>query len=211
MLDHSTLPGIPVLAVLRGITPDEILPIADSLITAGIRRIEVTLNSPGALASIQSLVTAWPQDVLIGAGTVLNAQEVARLSDIGCHLVVSPNFSAEVVRATKAADMLSCPGVFTPSEAFSALSEGADLLKYFPAELNGPAAITAWRAVLPDGTPIIATGGTNAETLSSWLSSNVDMIGVGSALFTPGDTCAAVALKAKRLADAFAEFEARHG
>jgi 2-dehydro-3-deoxyphosphogalactonate aldolase len=208
MSKRLPFPGIPVLAVLRGISPDDILAIADQLIEHDIRRIEVTLNSPNAMHSIELLLSHYGNDALIGAGTVLDREEVNQLADIGCEIVVSPNLDLDVVAATKEKSMLSCPGVFTPSEAFAALKAGADILKYFPADLCGPAAIKAWRAVLPKDTNIVATGGTNADTLSAWLSAGVDMIGVGNALYKPGDSTDDVARKAAALAKAYKEKDA---
>lgn len=208
MSKRLSFPGIPVLAVLRGISPDDILAIADHLIEQDIRRIEVTLNSPNAMRSMELLLSRHRGDALIGAGTVLDRQEVKRLAEIGCEIVVSPNLDLDVVAATKEKGMLSCPGVFTPSEAFAALKAGADILKYFPADVCGPVAIKAWRAVLPKDTNIVATGGTNADTLSTWLSAGVDMIGVGNALYKPGDSTEDVASKAAALAKAYKEKDA---
>ena len=206
MADSYNFPGLPVLAILRGITPKEVLSVAERLIAHDIRRIEVPLNSPSAFQSIELLISQIDSDVLIGAGTVLTSDEVNRLADMGCQIVVSPNFDRRVIEETKARGMISCPGVFTPSEAFAALKAGADILKYFPAELGGPAAIRAWRAVLPPGTPLMATGGTNAETLFSWLNAGADMIGVGSALYKPGDTPDDIRIKASDLKSAAHEY-----
>lgn len=210
MIDSSKLPGLPVLAILRGITPEEVLPTAEQLVAFDIRRIEVPLNSPSAFQSIEMLLSEYESDVLIGAGTVLKTDEVTRLADIGCQIIVSPNFDQSVVEETKTHAMVSCPGVFSPSEAFAALKAGADILKYFPAELGGPQAVRAWRAVLPTNTPLVATGGTNAKTLSSWLSAGASMIGVGSALYKPGDTPADTQLKASELHLAANEFGGEH-
>ncbi|MFS4582792.1 2-dehydro-3-deoxy-6-phosphogalactonate aldolase [Phaeobacter sp. C3_T13_0] len=197
---------LPVLAILRGIHPDEVLPIAEVLIAHGITKIEVPLNSPDAFASISLLKRTLKGTAFVGAGTVLTCDEVAHLSMIGCELVVSPNYCSDVVKATKAAGMVSCPGVFTPSEAFAALKAGADILKYFPADLCGPAAIRAWRAVLPENVEIVATGGTNAGNLGEWLNSGTQMIGVGSWLYRPGDTPAQVGAKATALANAYLKY-----
>lgn len=210
MSDNSKFPGLPILAILRGITPKEILPAAEHLIAHGICRIEVPLNSPSAFQSIEMLVSRYEADVLIGAGTVLTADEVARLSDIGCQIVVSPNFDQSVVEKTKSCGMISCPGVFTPSEAFAALRAGADILKYFPAEIGGPATVRAWRAVLPPETSIVATGGTDALSLSSWLSAGVNMIGVGSSLYKPGDCPEDILRKASDLEVAVQEHRRNH-
>ncbi len=202
MTDPNNFPGIPVLAILRGITPSDVVAVSECLIAHDIRRIEVPLNSPDAFHSIELLVARFGNDALVGAGTVLSPDDVRRLADIGCQIVVSPNFDSGVVAETKTMGMISCPGVFTPSEAFSALTAGADILKYFPAELGGPAAVKAWRAVLPPTVPLVATGGTKAENLSAWLSAGADMIGVGSALYKPGAALQDVEAKAFALAKA---------
>ena len=211
MTDDFSFPGIPVMAILRGIDPDAVLRVAERLIDRGIRRIEVPLNSPDAFRSIALLQKTLGADALIGAGTVLDVDQVGRLADLGCGLAVAPNFDPAVVAAVRAAGMIAVPGVFTPSEAFAALKAGADILKYFPAELNGPAAISAWRAVLPPGTRIMATGGTGPGTLSRWLSAGADMIGVGGALYKPGDTAETVADRAAALARAYSDHRARAG
>lgn len=203
--------GIPVLAILRGIDTCDALTIAETLIAHDIKRLEVPLNSPNAFDSISELKRVFGGVAQIGAGTVLKPEEVQRLADIGCDLVVSPNFKNDVVTETRKFGMVSCPGVFTPSEAFGALDAGADILKYFPAELSGPAAIRAWRAVLPHGTRFVATGGTNAQNFGNWLAAGVDMIGVGSWLYRPGDTPANVKAKSQRLAQAFETYEAENG
>ncbi|WP_166418919.1 beta/alpha barrel domain-containing protein [Cochlodiniinecator piscidefendens] len=146
-----------------------------------------TYRSPSQFARCIYVHRAFDADALIGAGTVLAPADVLRLHEIGGRIVISPNFDPAVVSTTKSAGMPSCPGVFTPSQAFGALNAGADILKHFPADLHDPAAISVWRAFLPTTAQIAATGGTNAETLSSWLSVGVDIIGVGSALFKPKD------------------------
>ena len=203
MIDHKILPGLPIVAIMRGVRPDEIIDICQGLVSRDIRRLEVPLNSPDAFRSIEMMKRHFPTDVLIGAGTVLDIDQVRHLADIGCDLIVAPNFDPDVVAASKAAGMISCPGVFTPSEAFAALKAGADILKYFPAELNGPPAIKAWRAILPTGTQIMATGGTNADTLAGWMAAGVDMVGVGSALYKPGRSAADVAAGADMLVQAY--------
>lgn len=198
-----TLPGLPIVAIMRGVRPDEVLEICDGLVSRDIRRLEVPLNSPDAFRSIELMKAHFGDTALIGAGTVLEPDQVTRLAELGCDLVVAPNFDPDVVAATKSAGMISCPGVFTPSEAFAALKAGADILKYFPAELNGPPAIKAWRAVLPTGTQIMATGGTNADTLAGWMDAGVDMVGVGSALYRPGRSARDVIAGADALVRAY--------
>ncbi|WP_299941884.1 2-dehydro-3-deoxy-6-phosphogalactonate aldolase [uncultured Nitratireductor sp.] len=201
----ETLPGIPVLAILRGVRADEVSEIADALMEHGIRRIEVPLNSPDPYDAIARLKAHCGDRAVVGAGTVLAPDQVEKLADCGCQLIVSPNFNPQVVAKSKELGMISCPGVFTPTEAFEALAAGADILKYFPAELGGPAAIKAWRAVLPKDTPIVATGGTGATNAKDWISAGANMIGVGGALYKPFDSVEAVSKRAGELAKAFAE------
>ncbi len=199
----STPPGPqpalrPIVAILRGITPPEAVAVGQALVGAGISRIEVPLNSPGAFDSIAALIAALP-DAQIGAGTVLEVAQVARLAQMGARLIVSPNCDPAVIAATRAAGMDSLPGVMTPTEAFAALRAGASALKLFPGELVGPIGLRAMRAVLPAGTLCYAVGGVSDETLPAWRAAGADGIGVGSALFRPGDAADVVAQRATRL------------
>ncbi|MFV0293969.1 MAG: 2-dehydro-3-deoxy-6-phosphogalactonate aldolase [Paracoccus sp. (in: a-proteobacteria)] len=189
----------PIIAILRGITPPEAVPIAEALISAGITLIEVPLNSPDAFDSIADMVESHGRDALIGAGTVLRPVEVERVAGLGGRLIVSPNCNPEVIRATCAAGMDSYPGIMTPTEAFAALDAGATGLKLFPGELIGPAGLGAMRAVLPSGTPCFAVGAVNAETLPVWRKAGASGIGVGSALYRPGDAATTVAARAADL------------
>lgn len=175
-----------VIAILRGVTPDEALAVGRALFDGGIRVIEVPLNSPQPLDSIERLVREFGNEALIGAGTVLSAGDADRVADAGARLVLSPNFDAEVVRRTKARGLLSMPGVATPSEGFAALAAGADALKLFPADLLVPAVLKAWRAVFAPATPMFAVGGVDEHNLVAFKRAGATGAGIGSALYAPG-------------------------
>lgn len=193
----------PIIAILRGITPPEAAAVAEVLIRAGVTRIEVPLNSPEAFSSIATMLQEFGQTALIGAGTVLAVPDVARLAEMGARLVVSPDCNPEVIVATKAAGMLSFPGVFTATECFAALRAGADGLKIFPASIMGPSGIAALKAVLPKACPIYVVGGAGVDNLGAWLRAGANGFGIGTALYRPGDGADAVAAKARALVTAY--------
>jgi 2-dehydro-3-deoxyphosphogalactonate aldolase len=170
------------------------LAIGDVLVGAGFRLLEVPLNSPQPLESIAILRQQFPQ-ALVGAGTVLTAQDVRDVAAAGGELIVAPNFSREVVVETVRLDMVSLPGIMTPTEAFAALDAGAHGLKLFPAELASPAVVKAMLAVLPKGTPLVPVGGIGANNLQDWHAAGVAGFGLGSSLYKPGDDAAAVRAK----------------
>lgn len=192
-----------VLAILRGLTPGEAEPVAEALIAAGIARMEVPLNSPDPFHAIARMVRVAGARARVGAGTVLDTGQVARLEETGARLVVSPECNPAVIRAAAAAGMESLPGVFTPTEAFAAIRAGADGLKLFPAFLAGPAGLGALRAVLPPEMPVTAVGGIGPGELAMWRAAGAAGVGLGSALWAPGRPAAEVG---RRAADLVAEW-----
>jgi 2-dehydro-3-deoxyphosphogalactonate aldolase len=195
----------PLIAILRGLRPDEAVGVAGALIEAGIDRIEVPLNSPDPFDSIALIAREFGEVALIGAGTVLTVDEVARVRDAGGRLVVSPNADPEVIRATRSLGMQSFPGVFTATECFAALKAGAHGLKIFPASQMGTGGLKALRAVLPLGTQVYAVGGVGAADFAAWRAAGADGFGLGSSLYAPGDTVGHVATKARVMVDAWDE------
>ncbi|OYY72804.1 2-dehydro-3-deoxy-6-phosphogalactonate aldolase [Sphingomonas sp. 28-63-12] len=186
----------PLVAILRGVRPDEIVAIADVLVAAGFAMIEVPLNSPDPLVSIAEIAHRYPAPMLIGAGTVLTVAQVAAVQQAGGRLIVSPNVDTPVIAASVAAGMVSLPGYFTPSEAFAALGAGATGLKLFPAEATSPAVLRAQRAVLPKLTPIFVVGGIGPQSMAPWTVAGAQGFGLGSALYQPGMSPADVAARA---------------
>jgi 2-dehydro-3-deoxyphosphogalactonate aldolase len=183
---RAALSYCPIVAILRGVKPDEIDAIGDALIEAGITVIEVPLNSPQPFESIKRLAERHAHHALVGAGTVLGATEVARVKEAGGQLVVAPNFDADVVRAAKVAGLASLPGVMTPSEGLAALKAGADGLKLFPAEIIPPAVFKAWRAVFAPDTLLLAVGGVGVDNVRSYAEAGASGYGIGSALYKQG-------------------------
>jgi 2-dehydro-3-deoxyphosphogalactonate aldolase len=180
----------PLIAILRGIEPEEAPAAFDVLVEAGIRIVEVPLNSPRPLESLRLLAGRAAPEVLVGAGTVLTADEVYSVAETGARLIVSPNADAAVVSRTKSLGLLSLPGAATPSEAFAVLKAGADGLKLFPAEMLPPVVLKAWRAVLPAGTVLVPVGGVTPDNMADYVAAGAAGFGIGSALYKPGTTVA---------------------
>ena len=194
-----------LIAILRGITSAEAKAACAALIDAGITQIEVPMNSPDPLQAIEAMARAHGQDALIGAGTVLTPDQVHAVKAAGGALVVSPNVDTDVIKATVAAGMASWPGVFTPSEAFTALHAGATGLKLFPGNMAGPGGLKAIRAVLPPGTQVYAVGGAGPENFKDWIAASADGFGIGSALYKPGMSAGEIAARAKDIVAAYDE------
>jgi 2-dehydro-3-deoxyphosphogalactonate aldolase len=204
---EAAMSDLPLVAILRGLTPAEAPAIGDVLVQAGFRLLEVPLNSPQPLDSIALLRKRFPQ-ALVGAGTVLRAREVREVAAAGGELIVAPNFDPEVVAETTRLGLVSLPGVMTPSEAFGALDAGATGLKLFPAELASPAVVKALLAVLPPATKLMPVGGISAGNIPAWRAAGAAGFGLGSSLFRPGDDAASVRHKASVLVAAYRSADA---
>lgn len=191
---------MPIIAILRGISPREAVPVAKAIFEAGIRIIEVPLNSPDPFNSIGQLTKYFGQGAIIGAGTVLTVDDVAKSARAGAQIIVSPNMNEEVIRATVAAGMISGPGCLTPTESFAALDAGAHAVKLFPGELLTPAIIKAMRAVLPKEANILVVGGVTVENMADFRAAGANGFGVGGNIYRAGDS----AEDAGRRAAAFA-------
>ncbi|MGO4393234.1 2-dehydro-3-deoxy-6-phosphogalactonate aldolase [Variovorax sp. M-6] len=198
----AAMQALPLVAILRGLTPAEAPAVGDAIVESGFRLLEVPLNSPQPLESIALLRRRFPQ-ALVGAGTVLGAQQVREVHAAGGELIVAPNFNAEVIAEAARLGLVSLPGVLTPTEAFGALAAGATGLKLFPAELASPAVVKALLAVLPKGTPLMPVGGITPDNMDSWRAAGSAGFGIGSALYKPGKSAAAVREDALRFVAAF--------
>ena len=199
---RNWLARCPLVAILRGVRPEECEAIGEALEQAGIAIVEVPLNSPDPIASIARLAARFGERLLIGAGTVMTQAQVRAIADAGGRLIVTPHASAPVVQSAKSLGMLACPGFFTPTEAFAMLAAGADALKLFPAEAASPAVLRAVRAVLPAGTSVLPVGGIDAGNIPAWRAAGAAGFGIGSSIYKPGDDAASVGAKARLLQEA---------
>ncbi|MBU1313773.1 MAG: 2-dehydro-3-deoxy-6-phosphogalactonate aldolase [Alphaproteobacteria bacterium] len=193
----------PLVAILRGLRPEETEGVVGGLIEAGFTAIEIPLNSPDPFRSIEIAAKMAPADCLIGAGTVLTLEDVASLDAAGGRLMVSPNVEPEVIKAAVARGMVTLPGVFTPTEALAAARAGATGLKFFPANVLGPAGINAIRAVLPKDLLIAAVGGVSEVNFADYMGAGITAFGLGSSLYKPGMTAAQVAERARLTLSAY--------
>lgn len=182
----SWLGSVPLVAILRGVQPVEVVAIGRALAYAGFHLLEVPLNSPQPLESIRRLADALGDRYLVGAGTVRTPRQVVEVAKAGGRLIVMPHTDAKVLEAARKANLVATPGVATPTEAFAAIDAGASGLKIFPAGQVGPAGLKAWRAVLPPDMPILPVGGIHIDNMASWIAAGANGFGLGSALYTPG-------------------------
>ena len=194
---HFYFDQCPLVAIIRGVTPDDAEATGDAIYEAGIRIIEVPMNSPDPLKSIEVLARKFGDSMLVGAGTVLNAHQVADVKSAGGRIVVSPNANLAVVSATAAAGLVSSPGYFTPTEAFAAIDAGATALKLFPAEAASPAVLKAQLAVIPRDVPVIVVGGVKSGNMGPWIDAGAAGFGLGGGLYQPGQSAAETLQKAR--------------
>lgn len=202
MLDRA-LQQLPLVAILRGVKPEEVEAIADALYAEGFRVIEVPLNSPNALDSIARLARRMPADAVIGAGTVLSVQAVADVQAAGGKVIVMPHADVAVIREAKARGLFCVPGAATPTEAFAAVNAGADAVKLFPAELVTPTIVKAMRAVLPKELRLLPVGGITPDNMAPYVKAGAAGFGLGSALYSPGLSADAVAQRAHAFVQAW--------
>lgn len=194
-----------IIAILRGISPSDAVAVTGALIDAGISKVEVPLNSPDPLKSIERMANAFGANAIVGAGTVLTPDDVRSVKDAGGVLIVSPDTNVEVITTTKSLGLLSYPGVMTPTECFAALRYGADGLKIFPGSLLGPDGLRAIRAVLPSNTEVLAVGGAGPDNFADWAAAGANGFGIGTALYRPGDTADTVATRAAKIVNRYDE------
>lgn len=185
---HRYLEQCPLVAIIRGVTPAEAESIGEAVHEAGIRIIEVPLNSPEPLRSIEALARRFGDSMLVGAGTVLDPSDVARVRDAGGRIIVSPDTNPQVISAAAAAGLVSSPGYFTPSEAFTAIRAGAHALKLFPAEAASPGVLKAQLAVIPKHVPVLVVGGVRPESMRAWRDAGAAGFGLGGGLYKPGQS-----------------------
>lgn len=198
-----TLPDPPILAILRGLAPSEAADVADALLDAGLRMMEVPLAGPESVEALSIVVRRAGHDALVGAGTVRTVHDVHQVGNLGARLVVSPNADGHVIHATRARGLLSMPGVCTPTEGFAAMDAGAHALKLFPGELLTPPVVRAWRVVFPPTFPLVPVGGVTEENIGAYHAAGASGVGVGSAIYRPGRPAAEVAAAARAMVRAW--------
>ncbi|MEE1657715.1 2-dehydro-3-deoxy-6-phosphogalactonate aldolase [Microvirga sp. CF3062] len=194
---------LPLVAILRGLKPENAEAVGHALVEAGFRIIEVPLNSPEPFRSIERLAKTMPKNVLVGAGTVLDPEQVNGIRDVGGKLIVMPHADLDVIKRAKEQDLICTPGVATPTEAFAALKAGADAIKIFPAEAIPPAVVKAWRAVLPKNALVIPVGGIKPDNMKPYVDAGANGFGLGSALFTPAMSVEEIGRNARNFAAAW--------
>ena len=199
---EQALRACPVIAILRGLLPQNAVAVGEALVKAGIKIIEVPLNSPEPFESVRRLAQWAGPELIVGVGTVLTVQQVKQAQQAGAQIVLSPNADHAVIRQAKLLSMFSVPGVATPSEGFAALQAGADALKLFPAETIGPAGLKAWRSVFDKSVQLIPVGGVSAQNARDYLNAGAAGLGAGSSIFAPGDQPDVVFDKAQRIVSA---------
>jgi 2-dehydro-3-deoxyphosphogalactonate aldolase len=200
---ENYLDQFPLIAIFRGVTPDEVVSVAEGVVDAGFRILEVPMNSPRPMESIALLAERFP-DLLVGGGTVMSPDDAIAIAQAGGKLVLMPHSDPAVVRQAKQSGLLCVPGVATPTEAFAALANGADALKLYPAEQIVPAVVKAWRAVMPSGHRLLPVGGIRPDTMADYLRAGANGFGLGSALYRQGMSASEVARNAKAFAQALA-------
>jgi 2-dehydro-3-deoxyphosphogalactonate aldolase len=194
---QNYLDQCPLIAIIRGVTPDDADTIGDAIYEGGIRIIEVPLNSPDPLTSIERLSKRMGERILVGGGTVLTPDDVRRVRNAGGRIIISPNTNTDVIAETAGENMISCPGYFTPSEAFAAIRAGATALKLFPAEGATPGVLKAQLAVIPKDVPLLVVGGVAPNNMQPWLEAGATGFGLGSGLYKPGQSAAETLEKAR--------------
>ncbi|WP_240599989.1 2-dehydro-3-deoxy-6-phosphogalactonate aldolase [Solilutibacter silvestris] len=200
---NEILERLPLVAILRGVQPDEAAAVAGTLCDAGILCLEVPLNSPSPLDSITRMRAAVGTRALVGAGTVLTVADVGRVADAGGQLVVAPNCDVDVIAAAKRAGLIALPAFLTPSEAFRAIAAGADALKLFPAEAAAPNVLKAMKAVLPRDVPVFPVGGIEPETMAGYRRAGAAGFGIGSSIYAPGRALADIRIRAAAFVEAW--------
>lgn len=203
MILNDALEACGIIAILRGVTPAEAIPVTEALHAAGIRIVEVPLNSPDPFTSIAALAKNFAGRMVIGAGTVLSSQDVNMLKESGGTISVSPDCNTDTISRALQLGLDPLPGVFTPTEAFTAIRAGAQHLKLFPAEAANPATVKAWRAVLPKHVKVHAVGGVTPQNMATWLACGVSGFGIGSSLYKPGASLETVAVSARTHVEAW--------